>query len=78
MASHSDEIRFDASLLAARDLVQADLHRLLVERRLIAQAPAQVDGMKSRVVRFAELAQLEENAALQEYRARPSGLHRSS
>jgi hypothetical protein len=34
--------------------------------------------MKSRVVRFAELAQLEENAALQEYRARPSGLHRSS
>jgi hypothetical protein len=60
-----DEVGFDAGLLAARDLVQADLHGLLVERRFVAYSPAKVDGLKARVVRLAQLAQPWEDIALQ-------------
>jgi hypothetical protein len=51
--------------LAALNLAQADLQGLLVERRLVAHAPAQVDGLEARVVRLAELAQPGKDDALQ-------------
>src|ERR1035437_5108145 len=60
-----DEVGLDAGLLAALNLAQADIHGLLVERRLVAHTPAQVDGLEARAVRFAELAQAWEDLALQ-------------
>jgi hypothetical protein len=60
-----DEVGLDAGLLATLNLAQADLHGLLVERRLVAHAPAQVDGLKARVVLLAQLAQPGEDLALQ-------------
>ena len=60
-----NEVGLDAGLLAALNLAQADLQGLLVERRLVAHAPAQVDGLEARVVRLAELAQPGEDVALQ-------------
>ena len=60
VAEQHDEVRLDAGTLAALDLAQADLHGLLVERRLVADAPAQVNGLEARAVLLAELAQLRE------------------
>src|ERR1035437_10249058 len=65
LPQQDDEVGLDAGLLAALDLAQANLHGLLVERRFVAHAPAQVDSLKACVVRFAELAQAGEDLALQ-------------
>jgi hypothetical protein len=54
-----NEVGLDPGLLAAFNLAQADFHGLLVESRLVAHAPAQVDGLEARVVLLAELAQPE-------------------
>jgi transposase-like protein len=61
----TNKVGLDAGLLAALNLAQADLHGLLIERRLVAHAPAQVDGLKARVVLLAQLAQLREDLSLQ-------------
>jgi hypothetical protein len=39
-AEQHNEVGLDAGLLAERDFAQADLHRLPVERRIVADAPA--------------------------------------
>jgi len=77
-----DEIGLSAGLLEALNLAQADLHVLLVARRLVAHTPAQVDGLgaklTTRVVRFAGLAQPGGRPRATERRARPSGRQRPS
>jgi len=65
VSEQNDEVRLDAGLLAAFNLAQADLHGLLVECRLVADTPAQVNGLKAGAVLFTELAQLREHVALQ-------------
>ena len=60
-----DEVGLDAGLVAALNLAQANLHGLLVQRRLVAHAPAQVDGLEARIVLLAQLAQPGEDVALQ-------------
>ena len=64
VAEQRDEVRPHAGGLAPPNLAQADLHRLLVERRLVAHAPAQVDGLEPRAVLLAELSQLRKHVAL--------------
>jgi hypothetical protein len=50
VAEQDNEVRAHAGGLAAADFAQADLHRLLVERGLVADAPTQVDGLEPRAV----------------------------
>ena len=64
ISEQNDEVRLDAGLLAAFNLAQADLHGLLVESRLIADTPAQVNGLEASVVFFTQLAQLREDVTL--------------
>jgi hypothetical protein len=44
--------------LAAADLAQADLDCLLIQRRLAADASAQVNGLESRAMLLAQRSQL--------------------
>ncbi|MGA2456098.1 MAG: hypothetical protein ABSF85_00790 [Terriglobales bacterium] len=55
VSEQNDEVRLDAGLLAALNLAQADLHGLLVECRLVAHTPAQVNGLEACAVLFTEL-----------------------
>lgn len=50
--------------LKASDLAQAYLHGLLVERALVADTPAEVDGLESSANLFAQLVQLRKYLAL--------------
>ena len=68
LAEQHDEVGLDVGLLGALNLAEADLHDLhgqLVERRLVAYAPAQVDSLKARIVLLAQLAQPGEDVVLQ-------------
>lgn len=65
VSKQNDEVWLDAGLLAAFNLAQADLHGLLVECRLIAHTPAQVNGLEACAVLFTKLAQLREHLRLQ-------------
>ena len=51
--------------LAARDLVEADGHRALVESRLLAHSPAQIDGLKACAPAGAQRAQSGKHLFLQ-------------
>lgn len=64
VAEQHDEVRPDSGCLAAPDLAQADLHRLLVERGLVADAPTEVDGLEPRAMLLAQRAQLRKHVAL--------------
>ena len=65
VAEQHDEVRLDTGGLAAADLAQADLHRLLIERGLVADAPPQVDGLEPRAMLLAQRAELRKHLALE-------------
>ncbi len=55
VAQQHDEVGARAELLAAGDLAQADVHRLLVERSFLADPPAQVDDLEARPMLLCKL-----------------------
>ena len=65
VAEQHDEVGPRRGRLAARQLREADPHRLLVEGGLVAHAPAQVDRLEAGVVLGAQLVQAREDVGLQ-------------
>jgi hypothetical protein len=51
--------------MAALDLPQTDVHRLLVEGRFRAHPPAQVDGLEAAAVTVAKVAEARENGLVE-------------
>ena len=72
LAEQDDEVGARRDALAAADLFEADGHRLLVERRLLADAPAQVDGLEAAAVLHAQVPQLRPDMLLERI---PLGFH---
>ncbi len=60
-----DEVGAGGGVLAASDLAQADVHRLLVQRGFLAHPPAQVNRLEASAVLLAQLAQPREHPRLQ-------------
>jgi len=58
-------IRLTHNIPSAEIYAQADLNGLLVERSLIAHAPAQIDGLETRSMLLAQTAQAGESVLLQ-------------
>ena len=64
-AQQRQEVQVWGQLPATLNLVDADLHGLLVERSLVAHPPSQVDGLKSPPAQSAVVLQRTERALLQ-------------
>jgi hypothetical protein len=64
-AQQRQEVQVGGQLPATLNLVDADLHGLLVERSLVAHPPSQVDGLKSPPAHSAVVLQRTERALLQ-------------
>jgi hypothetical protein len=65
VAEQHDKVWANPGSLAAADLVETDLHRLMVERSLGANAPSEVDCLEAGTVLLAEGPQLREDVALE-------------
>src|SRR5205085_8749568 len=64
VAKQHDEVRSWRGLLAAFDLLQTNLDGLLIEARLFAHAPAQINRLKAAAVLLTQLTQLGEDCLL--------------
>ena len=66
IAEQHDEVGSRRHLLAPRDLAQADLHRALVEGRLLTDAPAQVDRLEATAMRRTQISQCGEDLVMED------------
>lgn len=61
IAENDQEIEARGDCLASPEFAQADVHRLLIERSMVADAPSEVDGLKKAVVSLAQFLHLREH-----------------